>query len=180
MAKAATAEAPTAQPATPAKPELKVVPETNKLPGASDRFSIRESSFAYPEIDVTIPVEHTVEDALKREYWVHHAHKLKRPAFSGGSDRVGALIYLRRDDHNLFALLYVRAIMDGSLIVGLVGQPVYFGPKDSVDTERHTARWSEAKIGYDIIRKADQQLVGDGSRIKTLEMAADEIRRLEA
>lgn len=161
MAEAAVAEKPTIEAKEKQAPPLPV------LPPANHRFSITESGYAYAEIDVTQPVGHTVEDALRPEYWVHHAHKLKARVLTGEADRTGAIIRARTDDHAHFATFYVRAVDDRGLRVQLLNKTVL-----GVEGKTHKGyerQWNVGKRGYDIIRQSDRQIVADASRIKTKE-----------
>ena len=164
---AATAQAET-------KPEIKIVPEKTAqlavLPPATSRFSITESGYAYAEVDVTQPLGHTVEDALHPEYWVHHAYKLKARAFTGEADRAGALLRLRTEDHAHFAMLYVRAVHDKGLTVQLLGEPFQLGTK-AKESPSFEVRWNVGKRGFDVIRKSDREIVADGAKLPTRELA---------
>ena len=131
-------------------------------------FSVSEASFAYPNIDVTLPLGHTVEDALQPEYWALHANRMMRPDFSVGADWSGAIIHLRTVDHSMYAQLYVRAVRGTEVTVALIGEPTYFGPK-SVGTSGYHIRWNVGARAYDILRKSDNQIVAQ--RIKTKEDA---------
>lgn len=156
------------------KPEIKIVqekePQLAVLPPANSRFSITESGYTYAEIDVTQPVGHTVDDALHPEYWVHHAYKLKARAFTGEADRTGALLRLRTEDHAHYALLYVRAVHDKGLTVQLLGEPFVLG-RQAKETPSFDIRWNVGKRGFDIIRKSDREIVSDGSKNPTRELA---------
>ena len=158
-------ETATVEPKAPV-PHMRAKPELKRLPATLERFSVRADSYAYADIDVTMPVGHTVEDALKPEYWALHAHKMKKPQFSSGPDWAGAISYLRRDDHAFFAQLYVRAVRQNSIDVALLGEPVYFGPK-AIDAAGFEPRWNVGKRGFDIIRKSDRVQVADGKDIRT-------------
>ena len=145
-------------------PSIKPVPV--RLPGALERFSVRADSYAYAGVDVTLPVGHTIDDALKVEYWALHAHKMLKPQFTSGPDWAGAMIYLRTDDHAFFCQLYVRAVRQGGLDVAVVGTPTYFGPK-ALSTGGYEHRWNVGKRGYDIIRVSDRTIVADGKDMRT-------------
>lgn len=142
------------------------------LPNVNNRFSITESGYTYAEIDVTQPIGHSVEDALRPEYWVHHAGKLKARAFTGEADRAGAIIRLRTDDHAYFAQLYVRAVQDRGLVVQLMGEPVVLGARVA-ESASFEVKWNVGKRGFDIIRKSDREIVGDGSKFPTRELAQE-------
>lgn len=165
-------------PVAAAAPAPAPVVQLKRLPLGSDRFVIRESSFVYPEVDVTMPIGHTLEDALHPEYWSNHAHLLRRNQMTH-ADRTGALLILRTEDHRFKATLYVVAILEGGFSVVLDG-PVTEIHKGKAESERHFTRYNQLKGGFDIIRKSDHVIVGDASRFKTLPSAEAEIRNLEA
>ena len=154
--------------ATEAAPQkrVKVNEGPKRLPASLERFSVRQSSFAYADIDVTMPVGHTLEDALRSEYWALHAHKMLKPQFGSGPDWSGAIIYLRTDDHALYCQLYVRAVRQAGLDVAIVGAPTNFGP-EVLNTGGYESRWNVGKRGYDIIRKSDRSIVADGKNMRT-------------
>lgn len=129
-----------------------------------------ESEFAYAKFSATLPVGWTVEDALKPEFWVHIAHKLAKNPISNEPDRSGAIIELRTVDHAFYAQLYVRAVGERGLTVALMGEPVYFGPRE-VKSASYKERWNAGARGYDIIRVSDNEIVAHASKIKTKEQA---------
>jgi hypothetical protein len=135
-----------------------------------------ESEFAYADISVTMPVDHTIEDALKPEYWAHVAHRLQQNALTGQPDRSGAIIRLRTEDHAFFAMLYVRAVRKEALDVALIGEPTYFGPKGAAKSEKYDIRWNVGARGYDVVRKSDGAIVGRAADLKLKEDAAAFIR----
>lgn len=137
------------------------------LPTSNNRFSIKESGYAYAEVDVTQPVGHTVEDALRPEYWVHHAHKLQARALTGEADRTGARLTLRTDDHAHIAELYVRAVDARGLRVQLISKAILGG--ESKTHKGYEKQWNVGARGYDIIRTTDRQIVASASKIKTKE-----------
>lgn len=149
----------------PKAPPLPVLPPTN------DRFSITESGYAYAEVDVRLPVGHTLEDALRPEYWVHHASKLKARAFTAEPDRAGAKIRLRTDDHAWYCECYVRAVDDGGLRLQVILGPVRLGPAEAKQHKGYEKRWNVGARGYDILRLSDNQIVANASKIKTREDA---------
>lgn len=126
------------------------------------------AEYAYARFSATLPVGWTVEDALKPEFWVHVASKLASNTLTGAPDLTGAIIEVRRADHTLYAQLYVRAVQERGLVVALMGEPVYFGPRE-VKSAAYKERWNVGQRGYDIIRVSDNEIVAHASRIKTKE-----------
>ena len=126
------------------------------------------SEYAYATFSATLPVSWTVEDALKPEFWVNVAHKLAKNPLTNDPDRSGAIIELRTADHAFYARLYVRAVQERGLVVALMGEPVYFGPRE-VKSAAYKERWNVGPRGYDIIRVSDNEIVAHASKIKTKE-----------
>jgi hypothetical protein len=148
MAEVAVAEKPKA-----VEPKVEKEAPLPVLPTSKQRFSITESGYAYAEVDVTQPIGHTVTDALRPEYWVHHTDQLKARPFSGEADRSG-----------------VRAVGERGLIVQQIGETTILGLK-AVDSKAFTVRWNVGKRGFDIIRNSDSEIVGDASKFSTKEQA---------
>jgi len=140
---------------------------------ALKRASFQSSEFAYANLSATLPVGWTVEDALKPEFWVHVTDMLQKTPVTNEPDKAGAIIELRTVDHAFYARVYVRAVQERGLIVQLLGEPVYFGPKEVKAASQFEVRWNVGKRGFDIIRKSDREIVGDGSKIPTKEAAQD-------
>lgn len=155
----------------PAKKVAEIIePPKPVLPPGRDGFSITEAGFQYATIHVKQPVGHTVEDALRPEYWVHHARALKAEQASGRPDMAGSKIELRTLDHAHYAELYVRAVHENTLVVDLLREPVYFGPK-AVGTKELEVRWNVGNRGYDVIRQSDRHVVA--SKLPTKEAAVE-------
>lgn len=157
----ATAKKPVAQP---------VEPEKIVLPPGRDNFSITEAGFQYATIHVKQPVGHTVEDALRPEYWVHHARWLKAEQASGRPDLAGSKIELRTLDHAHYAELYVRAVHDNSLVVQLLREPVMLGLQKA-GTDAFEVKWNVGERGFYVVRKSDKQTVA--SKLPTKEAAQE-------
>ena len=75
-----------------------------------------------------------------------------------------------REDHSAYAELYVRAVQERGLIVALLGEPIYFGPK-TAEHAKFEIKWNVGKRGFDILRKSDREIVADGGKLKTREQA---------
>jgi hypothetical protein len=150
----------------------------NALPAADSYFKPIGTEGDFGTIQVVQPQGHTIEDALRPEYWAHHAHKLKGSTMTGvpGKDWAGSIIQLRTEDHAHYAELYVRAVLERALAVQLNQQPEYFGIK-AVETKRFRTRWNGAKKAVDVIRKSDNQIVATAA---TKELAKDWIEKTEA
>ena len=135
------------------------------------------SDYAYADFAVTLPVGWTLDDAMKPEFWVQVCHKLQREAVTNEPDKAGAIIRVRTRDHAFYAELYVRAVQERGLLVSVLREPMYFGPREVPDTSQFEARWNVGKRGFDVIRKSDREIVADGAKIKTREMAQEWIDR---
>lgn len=151
-------------------------PEKVEVPRRLLARNFLESEFAYADISVTMPVGHTIEDALKPEYWAHVAHRLQQNTVTGQPDRSGAIIRLRSEDHAFFAMLYVRAVRNDALDVALIGEPTFFGPKGAARSEAYEVRWNVGARGFDVVRKSDGAIVGRASDFKLKEDAIAYIR----
>lgn len=150
--------------AAPAKKPVVFTEPPRQLKAAS----FGESEYAYSKFSAVLPVGWTVEDALKPEFWVHVAGKLGKNELTGAQDRAGGIIELRTVDHAFYAQLYIRAVQERGLIVQLMGEPVYFGPRE-VKSAAYKERWNVGARGYDIIRESDNEIVAHASKIKTKE-----------
>ena len=131
----------------------------------------------YEDFQARLPVGVTVKDALRPEFWVHVVHLFKPNPTTGTGDATGSVIELRTEDHAFYARLYVRAVQERGLVVELMSPDkagvCYFGPKKIAYGEGFKTRWNVGKKGFDIIRKSDKEIVGDGAKFPTKEMAND-------
>jgi hypothetical protein len=173
--KGSASAAATVAPATPVVPPTPV-PEPSKVLKLS---AFQACEYAYAVFSAVLPVGWTVEDALKPEFWVNVAHRFARNPASGEPDKAGSIIELRTVDHAFYARLYVRAVQERSLVVDLIGEVQYFGPK-ALASAAYEARWDNAKHGFDIVRLSDREIVGDGSKLKTREQANAWIETMKA
>lgn len=139
--------------------------------------SLASSEFAYARLSATLPVGWTIEDALKPEFWVRVAHKFAKTPVTGEPDKTGAIIELRSVDHSFYAQLYVRAVREGGLVVQLIGEPEYFGPRD-VKSSNFETRWNVGRRGYDVLRQSDREIVAHG--LPTKEAAQEWIDKMKA
>lgn len=130
----------------------------------------------YGRMHVTLPVGWTIEDALKPEFWANVANQFRKVEMTNDPDRIGTIIELRTIDHAFYAEVYVRAVQERGLVVQLLGEPVYFGPK-AVESTAFEVRWNVARRGYDIIRKSDREIVGEAAKFPTREAAQDWIEK---
>lgn len=152
------------------KDEVRKEPPKPVLPPGRDNFSLTEAGFQFATIHVKQPVGHTVEDALRPEYWVHHSRYLKAEQASGRPDLAGSKIELRTLDHAHYAELYVRAVHDNTLVVQLLREPVYLGLK-SAGTDSFEVKWNVGERGFYIVRKSDKQVVA--SKLPTKDAAQE-------
>jgi hypothetical protein len=150
--------------------------ELAEPPHVLKETSLQSSEFAYARMSATLPVGWTLEDALKPEFWVRVVHKFQKTPVTGEPDKTGAIIELRTVDHAFYAQLYVRAVQEKGLIVQLIGEPQYFGSV-TVESNGFDIRWNVGKRGYDIIRKTDREIVGDGAKFPTKELANEWIAK---
>ena len=132
------------------------------------------SEYEYARFSARLGVGVTIEDALKPEFWVHVVHLLAKAPVTGEPDKAGAVIEIRTVDHSFYAELYVRAVQDRGLLVSVLREPVYFGPKE-VSTAQFETRWNVGKRGFDVLRKSDREIVAGG--LPTREAAAEWIEK---
>ena len=111
---------------------------------------------------------------MQPEFWSHVCHMLQKQPVTNEPDRAGAIIELRTADHAFYAELYVRAVQDHGLVVELLGDIKTFGPKavsGNGKASKFEIKWNVGKRGYDVIRVSDREIIGDGHKLKTKEMA---------
>jgi hypothetical protein len=148
--------------------KLSEAPRPNVLPPGRDHM-VASGGQIFAKFDVSQPVGHTIEDALRPEYWVNHARFLKAPS-AAERDFAGSKLELHTKDHAHYAVLYVRAVLENSLIVELIGEPVYLG-QPVTENGHFKMVWNVGKRGYDIINETDRTLAADGAKFPTKEMA---------
>lgn len=158
--------------ATAAKAPAKELPPVLKL---SD-FQISE--FAVAKFNIWLPVGCKFDECLRPEFWAQCAHKLQKQAVTSEPDKAGATIEVRTRDHNFYAELYVVAVRQHGLEVKILREPVYFDLPEIPDNDQYRAQWAGAKSGWDIIRKSDGAVCGDGANIKTRKAAKEWIERM--
>lgn len=159
--------------AVPAKEAAPVVEAPRTLP--LREFKLAE--YEYARFSARLPQDATFEDALKPEFWVHVAHQLQKKAVTGEPDKAGAVIEVRTVDHAFYAELYVRAVHERGLTVGILREPVYFNKRE-VSSDKFDIRWNVGNRGYDIVRKSDKEIVASG--LKTKDAAAEWITKTSA
>jgi len=162
MAEAAIAEKQNVQPANrvmsmkrEARPELKKL-----QPG-----KLQQAEFAHARMAAELPFGWTIEDALKPDFWSNCAFKFKTDAISGRRDYSGSTIEVRTVDHAFYALLYVRAVENASLLVDLIDIK-YFGPKEIKIPDGFELRWNDSTKTLEILRQSDREVVAAGIRTR--------------
>lgn len=137
-----------------------------------------QASFAYNRWSVTLPFGISFKETLVPEFWANVAHLLAPNKTTGQPARVGDVIEVRTIDGSMYGELYVRAVRTESLIVSVIKEPVYF----NVDKMNPTApnsmkvRFNVGKRKYEVTRKSDGVVVGDGFDLK--ENAVDFIEKM--
>ncbi len=152
-----------------------------------------ESAYAFADCSARVPAGMPFEEVLRPGFWTNVVHLFQRNLAAGTPDRSGAIIHVRTEDHAYYAKLYVRAVLSRGLIVQCVGPlqdpktgkacPVdlatgrpWSGPAP-VKAEHFDIKWNVGKRGFDIIRKSDHQVVGDGSNFPIRELALEWIQK---
>lgn len=173
-----------------AKPDsnaLRTQPVTLK-PG-----DFEESAYAYADCSARVPAGMPFEEVFRPGFWTNVVHLFQKNVAAGTPDRSGAIIHVRTEDHAYYAKLYVRAVLARGLIVQCVGPAIdqKTGRSCPVDlatgkpwtgsvpikSDHFDIRWNVGKRGFDIIRKSDHQIVGDGSNFPTRELALEWIEK---
>jgi len=131
---------------------------------------MKQCEFAFARMAVVLPVGWTFEETLLPEFWSNVAHMFHPQPVTNTPDLAGAIFELRTQDHAFYAELYVRAVGEKELIVSVLRDPVYFGPK-SVDTKQYNTRWNVGARGHDVIRVSDGAIVSPAKDNKTKESA---------
>lgn len=131
---------------------------------------VKQSEFAFVRMSVVLPLGWTFEDVKKPEFWVNIAHLFQSPPQTNEADRSGAIFEIRTQDHAFYAEVYVRAVHERGLTVGVLREPVYFGPQ-KFETPQYVTRWNVGARGFDVIRKTDNEIVSHAAQNKTKEMA---------
>ena len=87
-------------------------------------FRWEEAFFAYGYAYATLPTGWAFEECLKPEFWVNVARYFRADTMTGAHDKAGTKIEVRAEDHAFIALLYVRAVISGGLVVECIGPDV--------------------------------------------------------
>lgn len=168
-------------------------PKRESLPPALKPGDFEESQYAYLDVSAKMPAGMPFEAVYLPGFWGNVVHLFKKDVISGGSDRAGAIVHLRTEDHAFYAKLYVRAVLERGLIVQCIGPSIdpetgkacpidlmtgmpWTGQRDAITTHLEP-KWNGTKGGFDIVRKADLQIVADGSKFPTLEQALEWINK---
>ena len=189
MAEAATVETTTKAPKAAPRTTLKTLstPIANvaaqkapakELPPVLKLSDFQYSEFSAARFNVWLPVGCKFEETLRPEFWAQCASKLQKQTVTSEPDKAGALIEIRTRDHNFYAELYVVAVRQHGLEVKVLREPVYFDAPEIPQDDQYRAQWNAAKSGWDIIRKSDSAVCGDGSNIKTRKAAKEWIERM--
>lgn len=153
----------------------------------------KPSEYAYADFSATIPSDCPFEEVLKSGFWSNVLHLVRSNTTTNEPDKTGATIQIRTQDHSYYALLYIRATMANGVIVKCIGPTINFEtgelcPVDlqtglpwegrpEVRTDAFDIRWNVGKKGFDVVRRADQQVVADGKNLPVREMAEEWIEK---
>ena len=176
---------PMLQPQRPASlPQSATPPQTLREAQAHKlkSSSFKVSEFARARFDAMLPADWDYEDALNPSFWSYIASTLGKNHYTNGQDLTGAFIDLATEDHAFYAHLYVRKILkEGGLIVQCIGPSVdpHTGKAMPIDLatggpwagRKFAIVWNADKRGFDVVRKADGEVVADGAQFHTAELA---------
>lgn len=182
---------PVVQPETAAAPaQQKTMRE--QQPPTLKPGDFEESQYAFLDVSAKVPAGMAFEEVFRPGFWGNVVHLFKRDVISGGNDRAGGIIHLRTEDHAYYAKLYVRAVLERGLIIQCIGPSINpeTGKACPIDlmtglpwtgkqaSDGHLEpKWNATKSGFDIVRKADLQIVADGAKFPTLEHANEWIEK---
>lgn len=152
--------------------KAKVVEQPKKL--LVKDFQLDEQ-FAYARSCVTLPVGWEFDEVLKPEFWANVANLFQKNPMTGDKEKSGAIIAIRAADHSFCGEVYVRAVRERDLIVGVYKEPVYFGIRALPANLGYETRWNVGKRKFDIIRNSDREIVGEA---ETKELAMDWIGKM--
>lgn len=180
VAAAKTPAATTPVAAKPAEPRRRdVVPRFMRI------SHFKGSEFARARYDAVIQADDDFSDALRPGFWAHVAQGLR--GSMAQADRTGAFIDLGTVDHAFYALLYVRAVTKEGLEVQCIGPAI--DPKSGrtcpVDLSTglpwtgrlYDIAWNPEAKGFEVVRKADGEVVAGGSEFTTREHALEWITK---
>ena len=165
-----------------AKPKAKLRDMDKPKALLQSRFKMAQHGQGH--FHVLVPVDHEYEDVLRREFWVNVQPTLKWVKGRQELDFRGSLIDVFREDMAWHAQLRVTAIVGDGLSVVCQGpsfdvktgkkmpmdldtELAWKGDKPVKEGEPYEKNWNIGKMGYDIVRTSDRELVADGSKIKT-------------
>ena len=154
--------------------QLQVAASRREQPPKIAQRDFQVVEYAYARFAATLPVGVTLETAMQPEFWSHVCHMLQKTPVTNEPDRAGAIIEVRTADHAFYAELYVRAVQARGLHVELLREVKTFGPalvKSNGAAKKFEIKWNVGKRGYDVIRTSDRELVADGGKLKTKELA---------
>jgi hypothetical protein len=166
---------------------LRDIPPTLKI------SELEEAEYAFAHMSARVPAGVDFAEVIKPGFWMNVVSTFKKNQMANSPDKAGATIAVRTEDHAYYALLYVRAVLEGGLIVQCIG-PSYdksgkpcpidlqtgapWGGEKPQVSEYFEMKWNKGKNGFDIVRKSDNQVIGDGAAFKTRESAMEFITKM--
>lgn len=193
---AAPAKRPAKQTENATVPAAQMVPMTRREPKQVmlKQGDLQEIGFGYIEMTAKMPAGVAFEEVYRPNFWAGVVNILKKNiAANLPFDRTGTIIHTHTEDGAYYALLYVRAVLERGLLVQCVGPA--FDPKTgkacpvdletggpwlgarAVGNDAFELSWNGNKRGFDIVRKADMQIVADGANFPTRELAVEWINK---
>ena len=170
MPKVEPVMAPLPQSPVPAQPLREAQPKKIKP------HMFQESGQTRLTFEASIPAEWDYSDTLDPAFWSYISSKI------GGDKRViGSFIHLDTDDHAFYALLKVTDVRKDGLAVVCIGPSCDPQTGEAMPIDLRTRRmwtgrlfdivWNKGKRGYDVIHKADGEVVASGEHFPTAETA---------
>lgn len=135
-----------------------------KAPPALKTRDFGQAEYKNLRMSAVLQDGQTFDDCLRPEFWASVAYIFRKET-GGIKDKSGAIIEVRTVDHEFYAELYVRAVLDNGLIVGVLRQPVYLSPK-TADPDKFEIKWNVGEQAYNIIRQSDRSIVARNLKVK--------------
>ena len=143
-------------PQKPLPPKMEL--DRTVMPKARDADLIMQSDgHRCARVEFWLRPGHTLEDALKPEFWSQVAYKFLRPIVTEGN-YAGSIIDLRSHDLSMYAELLVRVVRKTGLVVELL-RSHEIGLQNITSTT-HTVAWNDKVKGFTITRNSDREIVG--------------------
>lgn len=120
---------------------------------------LQQEEYAYARMSAVVPADCSFEEILRPEFWSQVAHRFRGDITGGRRDFAGSIVVVRAVDHSFYAELYIREVQQNGLLVGVLREPVYFGPRGDIETVLFKTRWNVGKQRHEVLRRTDNEVV---------------------